>query len=258
MRTKNILIVDDEYMTRNGLKSILERDMEQQLEVKTASDSVEALEIIMKETIHLLILDIHLPEESGLQFLSRIKKMGYHPVSIIISGYADFSYAQEAIRLGVINFLLKPLSKDKFLEATQEAIRVEENLKLQERIGKTADLTLLKATEQGYSANTSVEQAIEYLQSKIQYQITLKDVAERVHLNASYLSVLFKEKTGVNFSEYVTRMRIQEAKKLLLNTSTSIEVIAQMVGYQNSKYFIKVFKDYEHMTPNKYRKEYKD
>jgi len=258
MKTKKILIVDDEYMTRKGLKSFLERGIEQKLEVRTASDSVEALEIIRRETIHLLILDIQLPEESGLQFLSRIKNMGYHPVSIIISGYANFSYAQEAIRLGVINYLLKPLSKDKFLEAAQEAIRVEENLKLQERIGKTADLTLLKAKEQGFSSNTSVEQAIEYLQTKIQHQITLKDVAETVHLNASYLSVLFKEKTGVNFSEYVTRMRIQEAKKLLLNTSTSIEAIAQMVGYQNSKYFIKIFKGYENMTPNRYRKENKD
>ncbi|WP_256592999.1 helix-turn-helix transcriptional regulator, partial [Pseudomonas sp. 2822-15] len=70
-----------------------------------------------------------------------------------------------------------------------------------------------------------------------------------VHLNASYFSVLFKEQTGLTFSEYLTRRRMQVAKKLLFSTDLPIGVIAEKVGYQTAKYFIKLFKELEGHTP---------
>jgi YesN/AraC family two-component response regulator len=66
--------------------------------------------------------------------------------------------------------------------------------------------------------------------------------------------VLFKEQVGLTFSEYLTRKRLQIAKNRLLTTDLQIEEIALEVGYQTAKYFIKIFKDYEGITPSKFRK----
>lgn len=85
-------------------------------------------------------------------------------------------------------------------------------------------------------------------------QISLKEVADAVHLNASYFSAMFKEQTSITFSEYLTRKRLQLAKKLLITTDLPIDEVARQAGYQTAKYFIKLFKDSEGVTPSKYRK----
>ncbi|MNY49749.1 Arabinose operon regulatory protein [compost metagenome] len=83
-------------------------------------------------------------------------------------------------------------------------------------------------------------------------------MASHIHLNPSYFSALFKEQTGFTFSEYVARSRIQKAKELLLQTRLTIADISEQVGYQTSKYFIKLFKEYEGTSPNQYRKQMMD
>lgn len=103
--------------------------------------------------------------------------------------------------------------------------------------------------------NRAVQQAIEYIDMHFEQELTLKEVANQVHLNPSYLSALFKEELQITFSEYVTRKRIQEAKKLLLSTDLTVSEIAEKSGYQTSKYFIKLFKQFENTTPNGFRKQ---
>src|SRR5690625_560656 len=95
---------------------------------------------------------------------------------------------------------------------------------------------------------------MDYVEDNFNADISLKGIAEIVHLNASYLSSLFKEELNMTFSEYLTRRRIQEAKRLLMQTDLTINEIAEKVGYQTAKYFIKIFKQYENTTPNSYRK----
>lgn len=82
----------------------------------------------------------------------------------------------------------------------------------------------------------------------------MRDTAEQLHMNASYLSVLFKEQTGLTFSEYATRRKVQKAKELLSTTRLPIQEIAGQVGYQTSKYFVKVFRQLEGISPGQYRK----
>lgn len=253
MTTKTILIVDDEQITRQGLKKTLERWSQGRYEVLSAADGDEALEIFQKTKVHLLITDVNMPEMTGLALLKAVKEKGGKPVVIIISGYPNFEYAQEAIRLGVINYLLKPVSKQKLIEAVEEALATEASIERSDYIEKVADQKLLNI-ESGQTSKTSIKEALQYVDNNLSRQISLKDVASEVHLNPSYFSVLFKEQTRVTFSEYLTRKRLQAAKKLLLTTNLSIEEIAQEAGYQTAKYFIKLFKEYEGVTPSKYRK----
>lgn len=254
MDTKTILIVDDEQTTRQGLKKTLEIWSTGRYEIISAANGPEACELFSKIKIHLLITDVCMPEMDGLKLLKNLKVKGYKPVVIIVSGHPNFDYAQEAIRLGVINYLLKPISKQKMIEAVEQALETEVSIERADYMEKVVDQKLMKIDGRNKHSKSTIKEALTYVNNNLNRQITLKEVADSVYLNASYFSVLFKEQTSLTFSEYLTRKRLQIAKNLLLTTDSQIEEIALEVGYQTGKYFIKLFKDYEGITPSKYRK----
>jgi YesN/AraC family two-component response regulator len=132
-------------------------------------------------------------------------------------------------------------------------LETEASIERADYIEKVADPKLLNI-ESSQTSKSPIREALQYVNNNLSRQISLKDVAGTVHLNPSYFSVLFKEQTRLTFSEYLTRKRLQAAKKLLLTTNLPIEEVAQETGYQTAKYFIKLFKEYEGITPSKYRK----
>lgn len=101
--------------------------------------------------------------------------------------------------------------------------------------------------------NTPIGEALAYIETHLGEPMTMRELADSLHLNSSYFSVLFKEQVGLNFSEYLMRKRVQRAKELLVQTNLPISEIAERVGYQTDKYFIKVFKSLENISPSKYR-----
>ncbi len=85
--------------------------------------------------------------------------------------------------------------------------------------------------------------------------LTLERTAEKIHLSAPYLSRLFKEKTGMTFSEYLGSLRMDEAKRMLRDSTYSIQDIASCLGYRDPKYFSRIFHSKEHCTPIEYRRQ---
>ncbi|WP_420808732.1 response regulator transcription factor [Bacillus salacetis] len=251
---KTLLIADDEPRTRQGLAKILDKWADGNYHVMTASNGEEAIESMKANKVHILITDIRMPEITGLQLLKLAKEQNILPVIIVISAYSEFEYAQEALRLGVINYLLKPISKKTLIEAVEAAAEAVERQERAKTIEKVVDKKLVQAGSQNASVPAPIKEAIEYINSHLKNELSQREVADHVHLNASYLSVLFKDHVKMTFSEYVTRRRIQRAKDLLFSTNLSINEIAEESGYRTAKYFIKIFKELEGMTPSAYRK----
>ncbi|GGO06959.1 response regulator transcription factor [Saccharibacillus kuerlensis] len=254
MHAKTILVVDDEPRTRQGIKKMLDTWGEGRHYILTAESGREAIEIIRREKVHILLTDIRMPEVTGLMLLQTMKEQNLFPVVIVISAYSEFEYARESLRLGVVNYLLKPISRTKLIEAVEDALRVEKKQERTEMIEKVVDDRLVKANENSREAREPIRDAIQYIDQNIQQEITQKEVADHVHLNPSYFSALFKEQTRMTFSEYVTRRKIQHAKQLLITTNLPIGEVAEESGYKTAKYFIKVFKEFEGITPSTYRK----
>jgi two-component system response regulator YesN len=94
---------------------------------------------------------------------------------------------------------------------------------------------------------------LRYIRENYGRPITLDDAARSVFLSPFYLSHTFKDELGITFIEYITRVRIEEAKKLLSDKSRSMQSIAEAVGYDDASYFSKVFKKNMGVTPNRYR-----
>ena len=86
--------------------------------------------------------------------------------------------------------------------------------------------------------------------------LSLSVLAEEFHLNPQYISQLFKNEIGVNFLSYLTNIRMEKAKKLLLSTSLSVAEVAEQSGYGDYRVFTKVFKKSEGITPSQYRRDF--
>ncbi|ALF12063.1 DNA-binding response regulator [Parageobacillus thermoglucosidasius] len=254
MHFRTILIVDDEPRARQGLKKTLESWSAGKYDIFCAANGEEAINIIHQRTIHLLITDIRMPEITGLKLIRSIEKQKSKPVVIIISAYSEFEYAQEAITLGVVNYLLKPVDKHKFINAVEQAIKVWEERQKAAVVEKMIDNWIINIQE-GTRSHV-IKKAIRFINENLNRPFSLREVSSFVHLNPSYFSTLFKEETNMTFSEYVTRCRLQKAKSLLITTDLTIAEIAEEVGYQTAKYFIKLFKEFEGITPYQFRKEH--
>jgi two-component system, response regulator YesN len=107
----------------------------------------------------------------------------------------------------------------------------------------------------GDYANADFNKLISYIHEHIHEQLYLRDIAKIFFINPNYCCNLFKKLTNGTFSDYVNKLRIAKAKKLLTNYELTIEEIAQKVGYNDYYYFIKLFKKQLGVTPTKYRKE---
>ena len=95
-----------------------------------------------------------------------------------------------------------------------------------------------------------------YLQEHLAEEVSLSVLAEEFHLNPQYISQLFKSEIGVGFLAYLTNIRMEKAKKLLLSTSLSVADIAEQSGYGDYRVFTKVFKKSEGITPSQYRRDF--
>lgn len=225
-----VFIADDEMWIVIGLKKLIGKSGLPFQVIGEANNGVAALEEIEEKKPDVLFTDIRMPGYNGLELMEKLNEKGLSPEVIFISGYADFEYAQTAIRLGAFDYLLKPIEQDKLNEVLERVLANEMGESQEGRI-EAEELTpstigkILNEMRQNYTEN-----------------ITLTDLAKKYNISISHLSSLIKEELQLPFSEYITTKRIQKAKALLADESLSIEEIAEQVGYGDYFYFTKVFK----------------
>lgn len=134
-----------------------------------------------------------------------------------------------------------------------------------EEIAKSKTLQAIKAAvlrfaleaSRSFSGSKQVSavasMAIQYIHEHYTSKITLEKAADMLHISPAYLSMLFKQQTGVNFIEYLNRYRIQQSKEYLKNIDKKVYEVADMIGIQDEKYFHSLFKRYTGLTATQYR-----
>ena len=244
MKKLRVLLVDDEIMIREGFKKLFDWEAHDCEVAGEAADGMEALAKIDALCPDIVIMDINIPIMSGLKViqLSRIK----HPriAYVIVSGYDDFSYCQQALRLQITDYILKPVNYEEFGTCI-------DNLKISLFEQRVADQTESEELEE--RAITGITR---YLQEHLAEEVSLSILAEQFHLNPQYISQLFKNEIGVGFLTYLTSIRMEKAKKLLISTPLSVAEIAEQSGFGDYRVFTKVFKKSEGITPSQYRRDF--
>jgi len=242
MNKLRVLLVDDEIMIREGFKRLFDWEGHGCQVVGEAADGMAALTQIDELAPDIVIMDINIPIMNGLKViqLSRIR----HPDTafVIVSGYDDFAYCREALRLQITDYILKPVDYEEF-GACIDALKIG-------FFRRRTEQEPLPGEERPITAITR------YLQAHLAEDVSLTVLAEEFHLSAAYISQLFKSEIGVNFLTYLTNIRMEQARRLLLSTSLSIAQVSEQSGYGDYRVFTKVFKKAQGVTPSQYRRDF--
>lgn len=206
-------------------------------------------------------MDINMPEMDGLSMIAAIKSQFPNLQICVLTGFRDFEYAREAIRLGVTRFLLKPSNMDELEEAIsamcanlkKKAITGEEETASSENSEGQAAADEDK--KESASSSFIVKNALTYIEENYKQKLTLGEVAEKTYVSQWHLSKLLNRHTGQSFSDILNHTRIEHAKELLKDPSLRIGDISEQVGFLDLAHFSRVFKKQEGVSANEYRNQ---
>jgi len=273
MERYKIAIIDDEPMIIKGLQQLVPWD-EINCEVcGIAKNGEEGLDLIKEKIPDIVISDIRMPKLSGLEMIKELEDISTSMKFIILTGHREFDYAQKAINLGVVAYLLKPTNIEDIKSAVLEAVILldderskEEDIKaLRDRMEKIKEVDRLISEDDidddnehdgGHKIKFLAVQAITFMKEHYSEKLDLQTVADNLYISTWYLCKVLKQEVDNSFVQLLNEIRIQEAKKLLTETNYKVYEICEMVGYTDKPYFSKTFKKYTTKTPNQYRNEH--
>ncbi len=227
-----------------------------------AENGLDGLELILRIKPHIIITDIRMPGMDGLTMIQKAQSKEYHPKVILLTGHSDFEYARKALRLGVIEYLLKPIDDSELyslLKQTVQDVRsdiahnsINENLEIQ----KNSSSSFFNPNSRTYlngNCDNYVQQAVEYIQANFSNDIALQDTSHHLGISSGYLSHIFKKSTGYTFLGYITLFRIRHSLMLLKEQNLQVSDVAYKCGFQDPGYFIQLFRRHTGVTPGKYK-----
>lgn len=257
-----VVVVEDETLVKNGL--ILTTDW-QKFGCEVVGDAANGLEgvaMIGKMKPDIVITDIRMPGLDGIGMIEQLKEKGIAPEFIIISGYSEFEYARQAVKLGVRDFLMKPIEDEDLelaLKNTCEAVRTRQQIsKIQNKMNDMTDSRVMLFKEyllDDQKEDDYVARAVRQISRDYQKDLSVKSVADGLFISESYLSRLFKEKVGQTFGDYLAYYRIKKACELLKKQDVKIYEAARSTGYKDQRYFSMIFKKLVGVTPKEFREK---
>lgn len=245
-----VMLVDDEPIIVEGLMRSVEWEKWNCRVVATANDGLEGKRLIEEERPDIVFLDICMPEMDGLRMIASIHSEFPNLEVCVLTGYRDFEYAREAIRLGVTRFLLKPSNMDEIEEAI-EVMRA--NLQKKGNFGDSEPKDEAEESKESSSSSFIVKNALAYIEENYTRKLTLSEVAEKNYVSQWHLSKLLNRHTGQSFSDILNHVRIERAKELLKDPALRIGDISEQVGFLDMAHFSRVFKKQEGVSANEYR-----
>lgn len=257
------LLVDDETPDLEGLKTLVPWE-EYGLEAAWATTSpVEALAVLERESVDLLVSDIRMPRMSGLDLFSRGKEFLPDLMAVFISGYADFSYAKRALEESATAYILKPVDDSELSAVLRQVVRKLEALRAETPseigLGEGQSPVALGDSprdDAGSGAGRDrliVRDVKRVLEEELERGVSLKELAARFGVTPNHLGHVFHEVTGDYFSDYLNRRRMEQAKIFLKDPQLKIYEVAYRLGYKTISHFNRVFKDRYGVTPGEFR-----
>lgn len=252
----NILIVDDEQLAVQGILDGVNWEQLDFSKVLTAGSYQEAAEIFENTYIDILVSDIEMPGESGLRLIEYVNAHSPNTECIILTCHDEFDYAQAAVHLNCMEYVLKPIRYPKLTEILLSAKKKVAQRRQSEQIRQYGQqyIDSLAKESRGDTAN-ALESAVGYIDSHLADELSVRDIAAACYVSGDHLTRLFKKKFGKSVSEYIQEKRIRLAGELLRRQDMTISMVANSVGFGNYSYFTEQFKKYFGVTPREYQKQ---
>lgn len=242
----NAMVVEDQYHFRKGLVKMIQESEHNWQVISEASNGIDALKLLEVHKPDLVLTDIRMPAMDGIEFVTQIRRMHPDMIVVILTGYKQFEYAQAAVKLGVMDFLVKP--------CTEEDVRAMLDMASERFQASQSKETKEEDPQPAIKLDGAIGKAISYIEMHYADDCRMTEVAGHVRLNPSYFSMLFKKETGESFTGYVTRYRMEKAMQLLRTTDMKVFEIASVTGFGEPNYFTNVFRQHYNLSPKEWRR----
>lgn len=261
----NLLIVNDEKVTAQTMKKEISWEDCGIKEVYLAFDALEAKEQLKTHEIDIMLCDIEMPGENGIELLRWVKEEHIDVECIFLTCHANFDYAREAVKLDCMDYVLIPVPYEEIKESVRKVIcrRIEKQEKEQmSRYGEqwVSQKKREVVVEQGEkkSARQIVKECEEYILENLEnMDLSVNEAAAYCHLSPIYLNRIFKKENGISISQYIIRERMILAAKLLEEDVLNANMVAIKVGYPSYPHFSFTFKKYYGCSPKQYKENAK-
>lgn len=249
MAYRTIIVEDEALIRRNVSRKFREMDSRFEI-IGEARNGQEALKLLEQAVPDLVITDIQMPVMNGLELAKHLYFAYPHVKIVILSGHHEFEYARQAITYKVEDYLLKPLTEEQ-LRALLHSLEI--------KLGRVNDsLAMVSTVTEDQLQAEDIAEAIKlYLKQNYMHEITLQDMAGQLHFSVDYLGKCFKKVTGETPLKYLTSLRLNEAKRMLVTCDDmDIKHVGKSVGYSDPHYFSRIFKNKTGMYPSEYRQQW--
>ena len=227
---QNILLVEDNIEMRAYLKDVL-----QAYTIYEATNGLEALEVLKAQEIDFIITDYMMPQMDGYEFIKTVKTKGYSTPILMLTARTDFEGKMNVLQLGIDDYITKPFEEQELLIRVNNAL--QNNQKRTQYLAEEPLVTTL-ITEEDFST-----QLQEYIDTNCKNnQLGIPDICDHFALSTSSLYRKVKCKTGLSPKEFITEVRLQKARKLLLeNNQLTAKDLATEIGYTNYTHFANLY-----------------
>lgn len=235
-----VYIVDDEPLALCHLTALFPWQ-EHAFDVCGSNTSpTAAMREILLFSPDVVFTDIHMAQMGGLDLITSLKAEGCEALFVVVSAYDKFEYVQRLLRMEGFDYLIKPV------EETQCADLLD---RLRQRLDARGEKKHRPAT-----ASTDLNRILCYLQLNFMHRQTLAQIAQQFSISPNYICRLFSKHLNTTFSNHLSKIRMEHAARLLLESDLSVKQTAAQSGYDDYFYFCRVFRDTYACTPTQYRK----
>lgn len=243
-----VIVAEDENLIAKNIARHIEAENQNFKVIGMYSNGEDAFNAVKEQLPDVVFTDISMPVMTGLELAAKIHESFSHIKCVILTGYADFEYAKEALHYDVEDYLLKPLNMD-------ELRKVLKNLELSLPAikGVLSSDTKGDLSDSNYSAEEIVILVKEYVQKNYAKELDLNSIADALGFSSSYLTKVFNKVEQTTPSKYIRNYRMGIAKQLLLDKDMTIAQVAECVGYNDPFHFSKSFKQTYGVSPTEVR-----
>lgn len=256
-----LLMVNDEMITAESMKKDMDWELYGIDAVYTAYNAEEAKRFLSSNPADILLCDIEMPGENGLELLRWCRERRLKIECIFLTCHAAFDYAKEAIQLDCQDYLVLPAKYEDIGNAVLKVVTRIAAQRESERFQMYGRQVLQEKQNQAveqYGEKKSSEEKVQEVISHIlenlgNESLSVSDIADKMCLHPIYLNRIFKKITGLPISQYIIQERMRVAGELLADGKLEAATVSQMVGYMNYSNFNLTFKKYYGCSPGRYK-----
>lgn len=253
-----LLIVDDEYIAVEGVMNGVNWETLGFEQVLQAYSYSQAVEILQKNDIEVMLCDIEMPDGSGLELVEWVNEHSPGTLCIIMSCHFEFDYARQALSLRCMEYVLKPVRYPALTAALKKAMETVAERRHKERMETFGQQYIDMVSGKNWDEQEdAVEKVEHYICEHLSEDLSVKTLADMVYIGADHLTRTFKKRYGKTVTDYILEQRMNLAGELLKDHRLTITMVSDAVGFGNYSYFTEQFKKFYGKTPREYRKQYR-